>query len=47
MSAVYKMAKKYYDEGLWPEERLLALVEKGKLTEKEYEEIVGTNGTGD
>lgn len=47
MSPVYKMAKKYYDEGLWPQERLLALVEKGKLTEEEYDEIVGTDGTED
>lgn len=41
MSAAYKMAKKYYESGLWSEERLQALVKKGKLTEEEYNEIVG------
>lgn len=41
MSNVYKMAKKYYEDGLWDKNRLKALVEKGKLTEDEYKEITG------
>ena len=41
MSTAYKLAKKYYDEGLWGKDRLKALVEKGKLTEDEYEDITG------
>lgn len=38
---VVEMAKKYYDEGLWPISRLKALVKKGKLTKDEYKEITG------
>lgn len=41
MSAAYVMAKKYYDEGLWSEARLKALVVKGKLTKAEYKDITG------
>ena len=41
MSAVYEMAKRYYEEGLWPKKYLKALVKKGKLTEDEYAEITG------
>ena len=36
----YEMAKKYYPR-LWSNERLLALVQAGKLTETEYKEITG------
>lgn len=35
------MAKKNYDRGLWTREMLQALVEKGKLTKAEAEEIIG------
>ena len=42
MSVAYKMAKKYYDNGLWGKDRLDALLAKGKLTQEEYDEIVGT-----
>lgn len=38
---VAEMAKKYYDEGLWPIDRLKALVVKKKLTKAEYKEITG------
>ena len=36
----YDMAKKYYPR-LWSKDRLLALVQAGKLTEAEFEEITG------
>lgn len=35
------MAKRNYDRGLWTVEMLSALVEKGKLTQSEYNEIIG------
>lgn len=38
--SVYELAKKYYPE-LWGKDRLIALVEAGKLTEEEYKEITG------
>ena len=41
MSRIYKMAKKYYDKGLWTEADLQKLVDEGKLTQEEYDEIVG------
>lgn len=42
MSAtVYKMAKKYYDEGLWNKAQIDHLYEIGRLTEAEYRDIVG------
>lgn len=37
---VSEMAKKYYPR-LWDKDRLVALVEAGKLTAVEYEEITG------
>lgn len=43
MSRIYKMAKKYYDKGLWTEADLMRLVEAGQLTQEEYDEIVGAN----
>lgn len=36
--SVYDMAKKYYPS-LWNKERLRLLVEAGKLTKAQYEEI--------
>jgi len=41
MSRIYKMAKKYYDKGLWTAADLQRLVEAGQLTAEEYEEITG------
>lgn len=41
MNTAYEMAKKYYDEGLWPKKYLKALVKKGKLTADEYKDITG------
>ena len=41
---VFEMAKKYYPR-LWNENRLQQLVEAGRLTEDEYQSIVG--GTAD
>ena len=37
---VYEMAKLYYPK-LWNKERIKALVEAGKLTAKEHEQITG------
>ena len=45
MSRIYKMAKKYYDKGLWTETDLQKLVDEGKLTQEEYDEIVGAGVT--
>lgn len=39
-SKIYKLAKKYYPNE-WGKDRLMNLVFLGKLTEEEYEEIVG------
>ena len=36
------IAKKNFDRGLWSVEMLVKLVNKGKLTSTEYEEIVGS-----
>ena len=41
MSNFAKKVKKFYDEGLWSKSRVRDAVEKGKITETEYEEIVG------
>ncbi len=40
MSKLFKIAKKYYDKGLWDDQRLKLLVENGSLTEDEYKQIV-------
>ena len=45
MSRIYKMAKKYYEKGLWTAADLQRLVEEGKLTQEEYDEIVGEDVT--
>lgn len=34
----YEMAKKYYPR-LWPVERIRALLEAGKITQEEFDEI--------
>lgn len=41
MSRIFKMAKKYYDKGLWTTTDLQRLVDAGQLTQEEYDEIVG------
>ena len=41
--SVYEMAKKYYPR-LWDKARLDALVEAGRLTRTEADEIVGEGG---
>ena len=40
-AAVYKMAKKYYEEGKWNRAQIDHLYEIGKLTEAEYRDIIG------
>lgn len=40
MSKMYKKIKKYYDTGLWSEERVRNMVIKGIVTEEEYASIV-------
>ena len=37
----FELAKKNYDRGLWTAEMLLKLVDKGKLTQEQYTDIVG------
>lgn len=34
-------AKKWYDKGKWSKQMVAALVEKGKITPEDYEEITG------
>ena len=41
MSKMYEKIKKYYDTGLWSEERVRNMVIKGIITEEEYKDIVG------
>ena len=41
MSKMYEKIKKYYDTGLWSEERVRNMVIKGYITEEEYASIVG------
>ena len=41
MSKMYEKVKKYYDTGLWSEERVRNMVIKGIITEEEYKDIVG------
>lgn len=43
MSRIFKIAKKNYDKGLWTEADLQKLVDAGKLTQEEYDEIVGVD----
>lgn len=45
MSRIYKMAKKYYEKGLWTKMDLQRLVDAGQLTQEEYDEIVGEDIT--
>jgi hypothetical protein len=40
MLSVKKMAEKYYPE-YWDKDRLRTLVQAGKLTEEEYQELTG------
>ena len=40
---MFEKIKKYYDSGLWNEERVRNVVIKGVITEEEYELIVGEN----
>lgn len=42
MATTYELAKKYYPR-LWDKSRLEALVEAGRLTPSEMEEITGEN----
>ena len=39
---VYELAQKYYPR-LWDAERIKALYDAGKLTEKEYNSIINKN----
>ena len=42
---IYEMADKYYNgvPRMWDKARLEALVKAGKLTKKEYEELISKN----
>ena len=37
----YEKVKKYWDEGLWNEQRVRNAVSKGWITEDEFREITG------
>lgn len=39
--SIFDIAKREYDAGRWKKSRIAALVEAGKLTAEQYEEIVG------
>lgn len=41
MRNVYLMAKKYYEEGKWKRAQIDHLLEIGRLTQEEYDDIVG------
>lgn len=41
MSKMYQKIKKYYDTGLWSEERVRNMVIKCIITEEEYKDIIG------
>ena len=41
MRSVYLMAKKYYAEGKWNRAQIDHLYEIGRLTEEEYNDIIG------
>lgn len=38
---MFEKIKRYYDEGLWSEERVRKMVEIGKITKKQFKEITG------
>lgn len=42
-SKKYAAVKKYYDKGLWKIGAVRSAVEKGWITEAEFEEIVGAS----
>lgn len=44
MASVFELAKQYYPR-LWDKYRIEALVEVGRLTEKEAQEILGRDDT--
>ncbi len=44
MSRLAELARRRYDAGLWPESYVRQLMEAGRITEAEYEEIVGAAG---
>lgn len=41
MSKDFEKFKRYYNSKLWNEERLRNIVNVGKITKKEFEQIVG------
>lgn len=40
-SPKFKQVKQWYDMGIWDKEKVHKAVEKGWITEAEYEEITG------
>lgn len=42
-SKMYDKIKLWFDKGLWTAEKVHDAVEKGLITETEYEEITGIN----
>ena len=38
---MYEKIKKWYEQGLWTEEMVKQAVEKGVITQDEYDELIG------
>ena len=41
MSSFAKKVKRFYEDGLWSRARVRDAVEKGRITEAEYQQITG------
>lgn len=41
MSKDFEKYKRYYNKGFWNEERIKNIVNVGKITKEEFEQIVG------
>ena len=42
---MYEKIKKWYEQGLWAEEMVKQAVEKGVITQDEYDELIGGDVT--
>ena len=43
MSKYFEIAKRNYESGAWSKTMLATLVERGRITQEEYDAIVGEN----
>lgn len=44
---MYKIVKRYYDRGIYSAEDVARFVAAGKITEAEYQEIIGGEGNAE